>query len=109
MGMTVYVYRNDLGDCTAGGISATAKQLCLTNVEGPFEPSEDSPAAVLVMAEPIGGQKILRIEPADADGKWTMFGGNYAGCSDSRFSEKCRELLGSSWYGAVAIHDRIEV
>ena len=108
MGMIVHVYRNDLGDSTAGGISSTAKQLCLTNVEGPFEPSEDSPAAVLVMAEPIGGRKILRIEPADAGDKWTMFGGNYGGTSDSRFGDKCRELLGQSWYGAVAIHDRIE-
>jgi|TARA_B110000285_G_scaffold215891_1_gene262667 hypothetical protein len=115
MGMLVNVYKTSYGaepfgdvDCTAGGISSKSNMLCVTNVDGPFEPSEDRPAAVLVMAEPIGGMKILRIEPENAGKKWTCFGGNYAGCSDSRFNEKCRELLGSSWYGAVAIHDRIE-
>jgi len=115
MGMLVNVYKTSYGDdplgctdCTNGGISSKTNTLCVTNVDGPFSPSDKHPAAVLVMAEPIGGRKILRIEPADADGKWTMFGGNYGGTSDSRFGEKCRELLGQSWYGAVAIHDRIE-
>jgi hypothetical protein len=37
-----------------------------------------------------------------------MFGGNYAAASDSRFSELCEKLLGTSFYGAVAIHDRVE-
>jgi len=115
MGMLVNVYKTSYGsgpfggfDCTNGGISSQSNTLCITNVDGPFNPSEKHPAAVLVMAEPIGGSKILRIEPENAGKAWTMFGGNYAGSSDSRFGEKCRELLGSSWYGAVAIHDRIE-
>jgi len=36
------------------------------------------------------------------------FGGNFAASSDSRFSQACRELLGHHFYGAVAIHDRVE-
>ena len=115
MGMLVSVYKTSYGaepfgdvDCTAGGISSKSNMLCVTNVDGPFEPSEDRPAAVLVMAEPIGGMKILRIEPEDAGKKWTCFGGNYAATSDSRFTKKCEELLGVTFHGAVAIHDRIE-
>ena len=37
-----------------------------------------------------------------------MFGGNYGATSDSRFSEKVEEMMGSSFYGAVPIHDRVE-
>ena len=108
MGIHVSVYRSEYLDCTAGGISSTADQLCIINVDGPFDPSDDVPAAVLVVAEPIQGQKILRIEPADKGDQWTMFGGNYASTNDSRFSAKCKQLLGSGFYGAVAVHDRIE-
>jgi hypothetical protein len=37
-----------------------------------------------------------------------MDGGNFAATSDSRFNEACRKLLGHDFYGAVAIHDRVE-
>ena len=81
----------------------------MVNAEGPFEPSEDYPSATLVMAEPIGGRKILRLIPTQKlNNNMTMFGGNYAGGSDSRFSRLCDELLGGCFYGAVAIHDRVE-
>lgn len=108
MGMTIRVFRSDLGDGTNGGASSYSRTLCVTNCEGPFEPSEDSPAVKLVMAEPYGGRKILRLIPECAEGKQTMFGGNYGSTSDSRFSELCEKLLGGSFYGAVAIHDRVE-
>ena len=58
--------------------------------------------------EPIGGRKILRLIPESKKLGWTMFGGNYATTSDSRFSELCEELLGTNFYGAVAVHDRVE-
>lgn len=116
MGIHVNIYRQapygdpffDNMDCTAGGESSYAKGFTVVNAEGPFEPCEDYPAAELVMAEPIGGRKILRLIPVSKKGKWTMFGGNYAGCSDSRFSRLCDELLGGTFYGAVAVHDRVE-
>jgi|TARA_B110000908_G_scaffold33424_1_gene40030 hypothetical protein len=95
-------------DCTAGGESSYAKGFCVVNAEGPFEPCEDYPAAELVMAEPIGGKKILRLIPVSKKDSWTMFGGNYAGTSDSRFGRLCDQLLGGSFYGAVAVHDRVE-
>ena len=108
MGIHVLNYRSELGDCTNGGESASAKGFTVTNCEGPFEPCENYPAAELVVAEPIGGRKILRLIPESKKGKWTMFGGNYATTSDSRFSEVCEELLGTNFYGAVAVHDRVE-
>ena len=107
MGILVNIYRNG-SDCTNGGESASAKGFTVTNCEGPFEPCENYPAAELVVAEPIGGRKILRLIPESKKGKWTMFGGNYATTSDSRFSELCEELLGTNFYGAVAVHDRVE-
>lgn len=108
MGLNVNVYRNGGTDCTNGGASARANRLCLVNVPGPFEPTEDCPAAKLIMAEPIEGNKILRIIPLEVETRWTMFGGNYGASSDGRFAEKCKELLGFRFYGAVAIHDRVE-
>ena len=116
MGIHVSTYRQapygdpffDNMDCTAGGESSYAKGFTVVNAEGPFEPCEEYPAAELVMAEPIGGKRILRLIPESKKGKWTMFGGNYAGTSDSRFSELCERLLGVNFYGAVAVHDRVE-
>ena len=109
MGIHVNIYKQGDYDCTAGGESSYAKGFCVVNAEGPFEPCEDYPSATLVMAEPIGGRKILRMIPTSKLGNhMTMFGGNYAGGSDSRFSRRCDQLLGSTFYGAVAIHDRVE-
>ena len=109
MGIYVDIYKKGDYDCTAGGESSYAKGFCVVNAEGPFEPCEDYPAATLVMAEKMGGRKILRIIPnSKLENNMTMFGGNYAGCSDSRFSRLCDNLLGSAFYGAVAIHDRVE-
>lgn len=118
MGLHVSVLRANGRDCTNGGISARASELCLVNVAGPFAPSPEIPAAVLVEHCPHDsdiGRRLVRIVPAvqvdgewQADKRWMMFGGNYAGCSDSRFREAVEEALGTFFYGAVAIHDRYE-
>ena len=75
MGLHIEVYKNGKWDCTNGGVtSGDIKGLCIENVSGPFNPSEDYPAAT----------------------------------SDSRFSEKVEEMMGTPFYGALAIHDRVE-
>lgn len=114
MGMLVSVYRNvELPvDCSNGGISARHSKLCVVNVEGPFEPDDETPAVLLEPHYP----GILRLVPAvkNDQGRWVvprvwhMFGGNYGSTSDSRFTERCEALLGHKFYGAVAIHDRVE-
>jgi hypothetical protein len=117
MGLIVDVYRSAsrMGDCTLGGISSRFTRLCVVNVGGPFEPDDETPAVILNVRNIMGGQKVLSIVPAEKIGggyepvkSWVMMGGNYAATPDSRFSEKCEELTGQSFYGAVAIHDRIE-
>lgn len=105
MGLHIYVYRNDLGDCTNGGISSKVKELCVINVDGPFEPSANFPAVELVDGHMPG---TLRLVPPDYKNTWYMMGGNYGATCDSRFSAKCEKMLGHRFYGAVAIHDRQE-
>ena len=106
MGLLVNVYKNGKYDCTNGGVSSRdIKGLCLTNVDGPFDPSDDCPAVKLVKGNLPGTVKIV---PEELEGKWTMMGGNYAATSDSRFSEACEKITGSRFYGAVPVHDRFE-
>lgn len=111
MGMIVSVYRADRGDCTNGGMSAFATKLCLVNVDGPFEPSYDIPAAILTTNNV--GNPVIKPARQDVGCPWTvqpgwfMFGGNYAATSDSRFSEAVSKLS-PDFYGALPIHDRQE-
>jgi hypothetical protein len=116
MGLTINVYRNAGrgGDCTLGGISSRFTTLCVVNVGGPFEPDDECPPVILDVRK-ISGQSVLRLIPAEKVGDTyapvkssVMMGGNYGATSDSRFSEKCEQLTGHMFYGAVAIHDRIE-
>ena len=106
MGLHVNIYKcQKFGDCTLNGVSSRdIEGLCLTNVEGPFEPSDHYPAAKLKK----GPFNSLHIKPAWNEDEHTMDGGNFAATSDSRFSDACRARLGHHFYGAVAIHDRVE-
>ena len=106
MGLHVDIYKCQKdGDCTLNGVSSRdIEGFTLTNVEGPFEPSDLYPAAQLKK----GPFNSLHIKPAWNEDQHTMDGGNFAASCDSRFSEACRELLGHHFYGAVAIHDRVE-
>ena len=102
-GLTVYVLRSSLGDCTNGGISATHDQLTIIGkgIEGPFEPSKDAPAVTLITRN-IGGRIYKHLEPCDENAKplpgWYMAGGNFAEESDSRFPTDY----------PLSIHDRQE-
>lgn len=113
MGLRVQVYRHGTIDCTNGGISSKADYLTVMNIEGPFQPCEEAPAVLLENHV----YKSLRIIPAEkhksenayvAVKDHRMAGGNYAATSDSRFTRKCQELSRQEFYGAVAIHDRME-
>lgn len=109
MGLIVSVFRSDLGDCTNGGISSTTNKLTLVNVEGPFKPSDDAPAAVLVKGPTLDPKDInVVVKPLDYKKKWYMFGGNFAHTSDSRFHEAVAQIAGVRINAAVKIHDRNE-
>jgi hypothetical protein len=110
MGLLVSVYKSGGTDCTNGGITSTdIKGLCVKNIDGPFTPSENYPAAFLVVRH-FGFGSALSIVPEENFKGQHMFGGNYASTSDSRFGEAAREMLDGEqyWIGAVPIHDRAE-
>lgn len=106
MGLCVYVYRHGMSDCTNNGASARYDQLTVTNIEGPFEPTPDRPAAKLVRHPTMKGH--CYIVPDEVADRWHMMGGNYAATSDSRFHQAVRDLVGISGSFAVGIHDRVE-
>lgn len=106
MGLRISVFRDTASqyDCTLNGVSSRYTQLTVVNVDGPAEPSDDAPAVRLERG-PMGS---VRLVPEEAGDSWTMFGGNYGSTCDSRFSRAIESLLGHRFYGAVAIHDRVE-
>ena len=117
MGMLVSVYRNKLADSTNGGVSAKLDQFIVANVEGPFM-SEPTATDVLVLEQgPLDSARLIPAvyndstdawEPINrALGEWVMFGGNYAGTSDSRFCEATSFLTGTR-LDLVKIFDRTE-
>lgn len=125
-GLTMYVYRSSLGDCSNGGISSRCDRVVVvgvvTEMQGgrselrPFPesamvgsvPADDAPA-VIVVKRRMGRQRLLHVEPLEQpnrdEGTPYMAGGCYVGGSDSRL----RELLGADeFYGALSLHDRTE-
>lgn len=118
MGINVSVFRNAGGDdTTLNGVSSRHSRLCVVNVPGPFEPSDDCPAVLLLPGYVEGTLIIVEAwdinQPGQAT-KWVprpgrpMKGGNYAATSDSRFNRMCENMLGHPFYAGVPIHDRYE-
>jgi hypothetical protein len=109
MGLPVEVYTGEFG---GKGPLSRAKGLVLVNVSGPFEPSPDRPAALLLHGY---APSLARVVPAvkARDGEWhaigrPMMNGAYAATSDSRFSEAVALIIGAPFHGAVGIFDRYE-
>lgn len=106
MGIVVSIMRDaTMPDCSNNGVSARFNRLTITNVDGPFEPTADAPAAVIVKRRYVGNVVIV---PGEAVGRANMFGGCVAYCSDDRFAAKLRELSGYEYNFPVNIHDRVE-
>ena len=107
-GLLISVYKSPLGDSTNKGLSSKFDSLLLVGdgiENGPFETSDEKDFA-------FGGKDYLVCEYRERyddfiatpkslkdSGKWTMFGGNFAYTSDSRFPGK----------HPIKIHDRVEV
>lgn len=103
--VSVYSHKGSDYDCTCNGVTNRFDTLCVVNVDGPFEPMEDRPAVTLEHGA-LPGTAVLK--PVECEGSWTMFGGNYAGSSDSRFNRAVENLTGNRFYGAIPVHDRVE-
>jgi hypothetical protein len=108
MGLLVEVYKWSLGDCTNGGVSSKHNRLCITNMEGPFEPSDDAPAAMLMQHPSVKTHCYIVPQELIDSGKWFMAGGNFAYSSDSRFWEAVNKITGVGLSAAISIHDRTE-
>ena len=98
MGLIVNIYRSDY-DSTLNVFNGKSR-ICVTNMEGPFQPDEDMPEAELALNQL--GNPIIRPVFAEPYEGVLMAGGTFANSSDSRF----REAVGI--YGAIPIHDRVE-
>ncbi|SDG59812.1 hypothetical protein SAMN05216338_1001858 [Bradyrhizobium sp. Rc2d] len=104
MGLIAHIYDRPLGNCSNGGVSAKHRQVCVVNVDGPFEPTQDGPAVRLIKRS-TGN---LVCEPLGLENRWTMFGGAYVYTSDSRFTEAVEKLSGYNHAFPVALHNRVE-
>jgi hypothetical protein len=114
MGIIAEIFRNDMfKGCSNNGMSAHYTSVTVVNVDGPFSPTEDRPAVMLVKGAFEGTIKVvpaihMRDGTYQEDRRWSMMGGTYIATSDGRFSDKCKEITGQRHYGAVAFHDRFE-
>lgn len=106
MGMNVHVYRLSSGDADGDALSNRYTALCITNVPGPFSPTEDKPGAVLIRQET--GNLIVVPQAILESGHWFTCGGNYAYSSDNRFTDVIDDMAGYPYAFPVAIHDRTE-
>lgn len=112
-GVSVQIYRSDLGDCTNGGVTSPSQSRGRIVVvfdpevqDGNYrlEDCKEDPRFIClrVVRRWVGTpHEYLHCEPI-TEGRQgiSMFGGNYVGSSDSRFSNVSRYPL--------PVHDRIE-
>ena len=110
--LSLYVYRGPHGDCTNGGISATHDEILVPCERGPVDyDTEDPPENLCVVkTRTVGGLQTLRLVPASLGDRWTMFGGNYATASDSRWGDMLAHEYGLEFRfnNVLPIHDRVE-
>jgi hypothetical protein len=103
--MLLTVLRSDY-DSTNGGVSSKANRLFVQLPNCPSDQSVAGDAPEMVLESHVPG--CVRLVPK-GEKRWVMFGGNFAHSSDSRLREAIERMTGQTWYGAIAIHDRIEV
>jgi hypothetical protein len=116
MGLMVNVYRTSRNgkvvDCTLDGFSSYSDSICLVNVRGPSEPDAFCAIGMLVPGYVVGTAFVVAAHRTEdgyvqSDSR-SSDGGNFAACSDSRFSEAVEAITGHPFYGAIPIHDRVE-
>ena len=126
-GLMLSVYKSArIGDCTNGGATSMADAVVVVGYlkDGKVEPLPENcqvfppngdllPAMVLVPSRAPGYDPTPHLVPLDlidnipADSVGPMFGGNYAGSSDGRWSA-LGKLFGVPSLNLVAVHDRVE-
>lgn len=89
-----------------GGVSSQASHLTILNIGGPFQPSDDAPAAE-IKTNVFGSAIVVPYHQPDGV-VGPMAGGDYVVSSDSRWEEKLREMGQANSYVAIPLHDRFE-
>lgn len=103
LSISVLTTRNS-PDCTNGGISSKTDTLYVASENGNLSLEDIDTDRIMVLKKDICmGSKRLRLIPqTEIDKKsWTMFGGNFGWCTDSRINELFENQ-------PVKIHDRVE-
>lgn len=106
--LTVEIYRAG-SDCTLNGVTsperAAGKIFVVPCEYGYWKESEvvgnDSFVILDIEKRNIGREIYTNLVPREAGNRWTMFGGNFARSSDSRFRQSVSER-------PLPVHDRIE-
>lgn len=105
MGLIVNVYRQAGFNPTNSRVPSNAcNRFTLTNVDGPFEPSDTAPAARLL---PGYAPRTARIVPDQVAASYPMFGGNYAN-GDDRLAAAVERLTGIHHFLPIPIHDLVD-
>jgi len=115
MGLYIELFRNDYN--SSFNLLGNVTEVVVTNIDGPFEPTEDAPAVTLVNQatkyDTVGIPVIVPdIEYLHSIGRFKnvpvdsnlSHGGSYAATSDSRFSRALMKI-GPNGYFAVPVHD----
>ena len=95
-----------IGKAFENGKGRWISELTITNIDGPFKPSETAPAAILKNGR--FGSVIAVLEDSPEGMVGPMAGGAFITTSDSRFSNKLRDLGLTNTYVAIPLHDRFE-
>lgn len=109
MGIIANIYRSDFVDglCLYAALGVT--KVTVVNADGPFNPSETAPAAMLVEGHHPGTVRCVPLNQQLDRVPGTMFSGAFVSASDSRFHDAVEKITGRR-YGdqAVALHSRVE-
>lgn len=106
MALVAYIYRQGTQDFSNRGISATAEQVIVDNIEPEREltsPAYVDLPHVTIIERRFGERIVFHAEPVERKDGACMSGGTFIFSHDSRFTA----AIGGA-YGAIALHDRFE-
>lgn len=118
MGLHASIYKNKGQDFSAKGISSRANEVTVVNASGPFDPSDNAPAVLLIVGpgrHKGGSPNIIAVPAVKTTKGWEelknsgasrMCGGTFVSTSDDRLAELIHKLGGVG--SIVSFHDRFE-
>ena len=107
--LSLSIFKNSGQDFSNGGLSSKSNTCYIESEEGWIDESR-VPQDQIVKLElgAFGSIHLVPIKETPKGHVGYMMGGCYVATSDSRFNEMVEKILGHSWYGAIALHDRTE-